>query len=253
MNIITGMHRSGTSGVARLFYEHGADMGSRETFYRPDKWNPGGYFEQPDIHAVNIPLINGPWGKLAYLNLPSEKTILKRADRIKSKIAAIAAKYTGKIVKETRFCLTLNAWQTHGANISKVLICLREPIETARSINKRNRIPVNFALKLWHDHYVRLLRQITEMPVWFIHYNHLLDESLQAKEMMTAFHFMGFSLAEEDAKRLWRSAIKKEMNHQRTVPPAYPADVDDLWRKLTERHRIQQPATTEFVPHATRS
>ena len=73
MRIITGMHRSGTSLVARLFYEFGADMGTPEYFYRPDKWNPEGYFEQPDIHAINMPLINGPWWKLAYFWLPSTK------------------------------------------------------------------------------------------------------------------------------------------------------------------------------------
>ena len=65
MKLIAGMHRSGTSLVARLAFELGADFGDPETFYRPDRWNPDGYFEQIDIHAINMPLINGPLWKFS--------------------------------------------------------------------------------------------------------------------------------------------------------------------------------------------
>ena len=46
MILIAGTHRSGTSLVARLLYESGADFGNPEGFYPPDQWNRGGYFEQ---------------------------------------------------------------------------------------------------------------------------------------------------------------------------------------------------------------
>jgi len=59
MKIITGMHRSGTSLVARLFFEAGADLGDPTTFYRPDRWNPDGYYEQPEIHGLNMKLTEG--------------------------------------------------------------------------------------------------------------------------------------------------------------------------------------------------
>ncbi|MCK5221967.1 MAG: hypothetical protein KAR14_10335, partial [Candidatus Aminicenantes bacterium] len=102
MKLITGMHRSGTSITARLFYEAGADMGDPDKFYPGDKWNPDGYFEQPKFHSVNMPLINGPWGKLSYFRLPSEKTIIRRARKFSKIIPEIAKEYKGKVVKETR-------------------------------------------------------------------------------------------------------------------------------------------------------
>jgi hypothetical protein len=129
LRIITGMHRSGTSLIAQLFYRAGADMGDPDTFYRPDRWNPEGYFEQPTIHAINMPLINGMWGKLAYFRLPSTETILRRAERREEQIKNTASQYEGKVIKETRFCLTLPAWLKYGATVNKVLICLREPID----------------------------------------------------------------------------------------------------------------------------
>ncbi len=139
MKLILGMHRSGTSLMARLAMEAGGDLGDPNTFYSGDKWNPDGYFEQVDIHKVNMPLINGPWGKFAYFKLPSTETILSRSEKLASLIAEYGKKYEGKVIKETRFCLTLPAWQKHGANIEKVLVCLRHPSEVAGSIKKGTR------------------------------------------------------------------------------------------------------------------
>ena len=68
MHIITGMHRSGTSLVARIFHLMGANLGDEDTFYQPDMWNPEGYFEQPDIHSINMPLVNGIFWKFSYLS-----------------------------------------------------------------------------------------------------------------------------------------------------------------------------------------
>ena len=75
------MHRSGTSLVARLFFEAGEDLGDPANFYRPDRWNPDGYFEQPDIHAINMPLVHGIWGRLSYFAPPSTHAVLKRGCR----------------------------------------------------------------------------------------------------------------------------------------------------------------------------
>ena len=44
MYLITGMHRSGTSLVAQIFFEVGMDFGDPENFYPADRWNPDGYF-----------------------------------------------------------------------------------------------------------------------------------------------------------------------------------------------------------------
>jgi len=253
MNIITGMHRSGTSAIARIFHEAGADMGDTSTFYRPDIWNPDGYFEQPDIHAVNMPLIHGPWGRLAYFRLPAEETISKRAEKIHGRIAATTKKYADKLVKETRFCLTLNAWRAHGANIQKILICIREPIETARSITKRNKIPERFALHLWHEHYRRLLAQVADARIWLVHYNHLLADSLRLNEIQGALHFMDLDATRENADKIWAAVIKPSMNHQKSTTTFYPLKIEALWRDLTEIHRKQRNDITEHIHEPSRT
>ena len=178
MKIITGMHRSGTSMMARLCFEAGGDLGDPNTFYRADKWNVDGYYEQPEIHQINMPLVNGPWGKLSYFRLPSTATILKRSDAKADEIRSVSAKYQGKIVKETRYCLTLPGWLKHGANIENILVCLRSPIQVAKSIQKRNKTLLRHGLELWYIHNQRLLENLDNIPVWFVSYMHLLNEKM---------------------------------------------------------------------------
>lgn len=239
MHIISGMHRSGTSLIAQLFYEVGVDMGNAEHFYRPDKWNPDGYFEQPDIHAINVPLINGPWWKLAYYRLPSTSTIMKRAEKRSDQIKQTATRYRGKVVKETRFCLTLPAWLKYGAQIDKILICLREPMQVAKSIHKRNFITIKHALSLWHIHNCRILENSVEIPVWFICYNNLLDEKLSLQEIKGALQFFECDLTNNELEILLRKCVKPQMNHYPVQIISYPRKIRLLWAELCKRHEEQ--------------
>ncbi|MCZ7545119.1 MAG: hypothetical protein M5R40_17055 [Anaerolineae bacterium] len=77
MRIISGMHRSGTSLMGQLLHAVGIDMGTPDTFFPADRWNPDGYYEQRDIIRVNKALVRGPFWKFAYFRLPSTETILE--------------------------------------------------------------------------------------------------------------------------------------------------------------------------------
>ncbi|MBD3306598.1 hypothetical protein GF339_09300 [candidate division KSB3 bacterium] len=225
--------------MARLCYEAGADMGNPDQFYRPDKWNPDGYFEQPDIHAVNMPLINGMWWKFAYFWLPSTSTILKRAQKMADQIRQTASRYQGKVVKETRFCLTLPAWLKYGTQVSAILVCLRDPIQVARSLQKRNYITRAYALKLWYLHNMRLLENAAGIPLWFVYYNNLLHERLFLPEMHGALQMIGYDGSDEELQRLRSTCVKPQMNHHPERREKYPREIALLWSDLLERHQKQ--------------
>ncbi|GAB4383527.1 MAG: hypothetical protein Kow0075_15660 [Salibacteraceae bacterium] len=165
MKIITGMHRSGSSILSKLFFECGADFGPVQTMYPADKWNPDGYYEQLDILKVNLFLVNGPFGKLSYLKLPSDKTILQRSGHVADQIRKIGKDYEERCVKENRFCLTLNAWLEHGTQVDGVIICLRNPRNVATSLWRRNKLPIWIAYRLWLQHYERLLSTLEKHQI----------------------------------------------------------------------------------------
>lgn len=240
MKIITGMHRSGTSLVAKLFHDAGADMGNPATFYRPDKWNPEGYYEQPDIHAINMPLINGPWWKFAYYRLPSTETIMRRAVKLEEQIRKTSLAYQGKVVKETRFCLTLPAWLHYEAPVDRLLICLRDPIQVAYSIQKRNRTLLRHGYYMWHLHNERILEFAGDtIPVWVVYYHNLLQPETYLQEMNSAFKFMGMELSSGRLEDLWKGSVNTDMNHNPVRREKYPDKVQKVWDTMKSKHAAQ--------------
>lgn len=240
MKLISGMHRSGTSMMAKLAFEAGGDLGNTETFYPGDEWNPDGYFEQEDIHKVNIPLVNGPWGKFSYFKLPSTSTILSRSEEYSTLIKQLGEKYGGKIIKETRFSLTLPAWTKNDVPIEKVLICLRNPAEVANSIKKRNKTLVRHGLELWYTHNKRIFENVGNIPMRIVSYNHLLDERTSFDELKMALNFLDLNLSDARIFELKSEFIKTKMNHNVSTNCSYPKKIKALWDVLQDKHNKQK-------------
>lgn len=238
MHIIAGMHRSGTSLVARLCYLAGTDMGDPRTFHPHDRWNPEGYFEQPAIHAVNMPLVNGPWGRAAYLWLPSRRTILARGRRRREQIRQTAAQFCGKVVKDPRFCLTLPAWLAHGARVDWVIVCLRHPLAVAQSLWRRNRLPFFFSYHLWQVHLERLLSQ--PLSFRFLMYDRLMSSESFADEFGILLKSMALAVPAERVRELYLRAVRPDINHSKVEGAApLPRSVEALWEDLQRRHAGQ--------------
>jgi hypothetical protein len=252
LRIITGMHRSGTSLVARLFFEGGADLGDPATFHPGDRWNEDGYFEQPEFQEINRALTQGPYGRLAYFRLPARGTILKRGARIAGRIRETSDRFRGKVVKETRFCLTLPAWRENGATVAAILACLRHPTAVARSLRRRNRIPLALGYRLWVEHNRRLLEEARGIPLRWISYARLVDPSTAPREIGEAFRFLGRPLPEGGTAPLARSCVRPELDHGAAPEGDLPPAVDALWRDLVGRHGGQGTAA-DGVPAGGRA
>ena len=233
MYIISGMHRSGTSLVAQVFFEAGFNLGNPETFYAADEWNVDGYYEQPEIHAVNMPLINGPWGKLSYFKLPTEKTILQRGTKFTHAMTKANDRYKGKVVKETRFSLTLPAWLKHGdLDVEGMVVCLRHPYEVARSIKKRNHVPLAVGYALWLDHNRRLLKYTDPFPTYWLRYDRLFSTESFREEMAAAFTVCGKVIPAEKRTDLFTACVKPGLKHHVGDDNALPSEVAALWSEL---------------------
>jgi hypothetical protein len=226
------MHRSGTSLVARILLGAGGDLGDPKGFYPPDKWNKDGYFEQTDIHSVNMALVNGRFGRLAYLKLPAERTVIQRSAALRKKILKISRDYSGRIVKENRFCVTLSGWRSQGATFSRVLVVFREPFEVARSLGKRNHIPSWLAYRLWCQHYERLESGSSGLELGYVDYNVLLDRKQSKSQIDSALHFM--KLPSEDSETLASEMITDGISHD-TLSTRYPNRVNRILDRMKHR------------------
>ncbi|MDJ0655481.1 MAG: hypothetical protein QNJ40_15065 [Xanthomonadales bacterium] len=226
------MHRSGTSLIARIAALAGADFGDPDSFQPPDRWNTDGYFEQKEILAVNMALVNGPFWKFSYFRLPSREVILRRARRHRDNLRELSAKYRQLFVKENRFCLTLPAWLSYGAEIPHVLVVFREPREVAKSLKARNRIPYSLSYRLWCRHYQSLLKETESIPRTFVWYNRVIDAEDGEAETQIVLRALG--LPSEGAAELVGRTVRYSKKAEPPGADTYPAAVEDLYRQLQE-------------------
>lgn len=169
MIVVTGMHRSGTSLVCRLLAQLGVSFGDPAQHYPADRWNPDGYYEDRAVMDLNSRIVTG-WprnrsrlaafaAKLAYLRMPGDAAIARRAARQQTALRALAARFRDGAVKDPRFCLTLRFW-LDAAAVSHVVVCLRHPAAVVASLARRDRLPPALAARFFAWHVDRLLAQL---------------------------------------------------------------------------------------------
>jgi hypothetical protein len=153
--IVLGMHRSGTSALARCLGLIGCHAGSLADFPPADAANPRGYWERRDIWAANEELLaalGGGWDEVDDLD---ESRLSPEA---RERFAGRAREIVGRldthrpwVIKDPRLCLTLPFWLP----FLEDPVCLwihRFPLAVARSLQARDGFSLALGIALW-EHY----------------------------------------------------------------------------------------------------
>jgi hypothetical protein len=150
---IIGMHRSGTSMIASLLSLCGLDLGRDDQLIGPDDGNPLGHFEHAGFHRINETLLKylgGSWDDPPELNPGWEN------DSSLSHLAAEAKQLVGTFAetplwgwKEPRSTLLLPFWKSVIPRL-RFVICVRSPLDVARSLEKRDGMPISAGVFLWN-------------------------------------------------------------------------------------------------------
>src|SRR5215510_12760025 len=156
---VAGMHRSGTSMVARLLNLCGVYLGRDEELGRSAPDNKAGFWENPDFVDLNdhlLALVRSGW------DLPPAKSEQWAPRRELAAAQTKATELIGRFAsnprwgwKDPRNSLTLPFWLQLIPEL-KVIVCLRNPLEVARSLTRRNGTSLAFALNLWQSYNQRV-------------------------------------------------------------------------------------------------
>jgi len=149
---ITGMHRSGTSMIARLLNLCGVYLGEEEDLIPPEKDNPEGFWEHIKFQGINeeiLTVFRGSWDaipdfKKGWQDAPQLSEINKRAQ-------SLIEEFSGKTQwgwKDPRSSITLPFWKKNIPDL-KTIICLRNPYEVYRSLTRRGYASSIFSYDLW--------------------------------------------------------------------------------------------------------
>ena len=209
---IIGMHRSGTSMVARLLNLCGLDLGPSEQLEPPNESNPQGHFENKLFLGINDALLGhfgGSWYKPPLFTEgweydPPLEQIIQEARVLLSTFT----KSSQWGWKDPRTTVLLPFWKSLIPGL-RFVICIRSPLEVAKSLAKRDRIPIQKGIYLWNQYMRAAIRDTEGCHRIFTFYEDFFkDASLEINRLID---FCG--LQKPDDLSILHNAISRELKH----------------------------------------
>lgn len=267
--LVVGMHRSGTSLVARGLHAMGANLGERIDT-EPHPANPHGHWEHADVWRAQERLLirfGREWhsspGPLPprWMEWPDTQETI---DRFVAIARAEVAARGHWLVKDPRSSLLIPLWKAVARRVDttlRILRIYRGVDEVVASLADRNGMPRDFAARIWVNHQRSIDRDTAGLESRTFRHDAIL------RDPQSAFAEMGDFCGLPDAAGCASSAaalVDPSLWHQRhpvapdrdataddaLVPPDVELDPPDLGRVLVvmrTRWRIH------MLPRAIRS
>ena len=189
--VVLGMHRGGTSVLARALQTLGVSGG--DSFLDPNEWNPKGYFEHPDIVRLNDILLSYVGKRWDSLALPLWKEWEPLTEPYQTEAVEILESDFGKEllcgIKDPRVTRILPFWQSafRRAGLQDCyIVALRNPISVARSLAARNGFTSEKSYLLWVLHMFAAIRDTEGKPRIVVDYDALIAEPRAQLERIAA-------------------------------------------------------------------
>ncbi|MGG5809559.1 sulfotransferase family protein [Falsiroseomonas sp. CW058] len=180
--MILGMHRSGTSALARVLGLHGLALPRDAMAGKPE--NPRGFWEPAPAQKLNdriLAAVGSAWDDPRPLPRP-----LAPQDRLSAwqaeAAAVLAEQFAGTaplVLKDPRIARLARLWRGAVAArgiAPKAVLAIRNPLEVAASLEARNGIGLDQAMRLWLGHVLEAERGSRGLPRAVVHYDMLLRD-----------------------------------------------------------------------------
>ena len=179
---VLGMHRSGTSMVARALNLMGCYFGAEGTHTAMNPENPKGFWERVDVRRANDALLQGSgfdWDRVSGFSLDRlpERLVSRYRDTCARIFLELDA-HRPWLVKEPRLCLLLPLLRDLLERPAAVVVS-RDPVEVAMSLEERNGIPRPVGVALWELYTVHALRASSGMPRCFVRHGDLVARPVE--------------------------------------------------------------------------
>jgi hypothetical protein len=197
---IAGMHRAGTSMVARLLEGSGLDLGGPANFAPPAPDNRDGYWEDLRLVALNDRILDrfqGAWDHPPILPKGWEASAAVEPERRDaSALAQTRSEPWGW--KDPRNSLTVPFWRRCSPG-SGSIVCLRNPLEVADSLRARGYTSERFGLALWESYHRAIEENVDSSFGLVTHYESFLADPRAELERVLGFSRSSPSAAVREA------------------------------------------------------
>lgn len=197
---IAGMHRAGTSMVARVLEGCGTDLGGPAHFAPPAPDNRDGYWEDLRFLALNERILDrfgAAWDHPPVLPRGWEWSAELAAERRDAE-ALVGSRAEPWGWKDPRNSLTIPFW-TRLLPGMKVVVCVRNPLEVADSLRARGYTSERFGLALWESYHQAIEQTVDDSFGLVTHYESFLADPRGELERVLGFVGLEPSPALRDA------------------------------------------------------
>lgn len=218
---VLGMHRSGTSMLTRIINLMGISLGNSEDIYQARTDNPEGFWEHGKIVSVHdgiLSVLGSSWEST--VPLPDKWWELLEVKEYKKELVKIINDQFIDIpiwaFKDPRTCIMMPLWKEifDELNLEPVFIIpIRNPIDIASSIKKRDRIPLNQGIRLWYYYMINILEGTKNYNRLFINYDDIIENIEINLTKLTDFLKISVS---EDIRTHIIGSVKPNLRHNRS-------------------------------------
>lgn len=218
--VVLGMHRSGTSAVTRGLEALGVNLGDN---FVPDNWdNELGFWEDADIVAFNEDLQK----KLGYLwygstvvnEISWDDTILIEAqEQAKNLLEKKINQNSIYAFKDPRTAVLIEFWLKIFQELGltpNFIIALRNPLEVADSLFKRNGLSIDKSLFLWIASMIQSITYTKNKSCLIVGYDEMLRTPLdQLRRISDAFKLQQVNNKSEAVDRYCNEFLSEDLKH----------------------------------------
>lgn len=180
--VVAGMHRSGTSAMARLLSLSGATLPER--VMAPADDNPAGFWEPWEMVALNdriLASLESSWDDVFALGAAARAATVKSTYLGEAR-ALVRANYGAAdllVIKDPRTSVLVPFWHevlTDKGVKPVFVIMVRNPLAVAQSLAKRNGYSVQKSVLLWTSYMLAVERDTRGLDRVFISYDAMLED-----------------------------------------------------------------------------
>jgi hypothetical protein len=242
---IAGMHRSGTSMIARLLNVRGIYLGPDEDLFPATPDNPEGHWEHATFVRINeeiLATLGAGWDYPPDASSFSENGGLLAP--LEEEATLLLHRFDGQQLwgwKDPRTSLTLPFWQKLIDDL-KVVVCVRNPLEVAESLHRRGMSSYAFGLALWRTYNERLLAETTPSGRVVTHYlAYFNDPPAEIQRIGRRLQFHVSEAIQSGESLVARSELRHHhLTIRDMVSSGVPADIVDLYRRLCEEAEFSE-------------
>ncbi len=239
--VVLGMGRSGTSSVTRMFDNAGFYLGEPEDLMAGDQTNPTGYFENLKVWRANEQVLNQC--QRTWFDAPTDTEQLSVDPETRQDLKCVldelltCASRRPLALKDPRIGILMTLWWPLLLGVLHPVLVLRDPVEVAQSLQRRDGTALPVALAMWEINLTRTLDRIDGYDATVIPYRAIIENSELAGGLVAdAAQHLRPELASCIAPALAASALEPKLhrNHTSALGNTHwlTPRQRDLWRLL---------------------